>query len=48
MTTSTLQKIMEVATTITRSQAACTFYGESINTENELKCERHRHLLLRK
>lgn len=31
---------MEIATTITRSQAACIFYGESINTKNELKCER--------
>ncbi|KAG2227183.1 hypothetical protein INT45_008427 [Circinella minor] len=31
---------MEIATTITRSQAACIFYGESINTENKLKCER--------
>lgn len=31
---------MTIATTITRSQAACIFYGEFINTENELKCER--------
>ncbi|KAI7848631.1 hypothetical protein BDC45DRAFT_522692 [Circinella umbellata] len=31
---------MEISTAITRSQAACILYGESINTENELKCER--------
>ncbi|KAI7849804.1 hypothetical protein BDC45DRAFT_519650 [Circinella umbellata] len=31
---------MEGPTTITRAQASCIFYGESIKAENERECER--------